>query len=184
MEKTTNDLSILIVEDNPADQLLLEIHLAETNLKIGTITAVPTIASAINLLRKQSYSLIFLDYFLPDSIGLQSFIELSQVNTSIPVIILSGLTDNELPMKAISAGAQDFLIKGEYTVQMLEKAARYSIERKKNLQLNEKNYEQNDIISKATNDIAWDWDLLTNRVKWYGQGLKNYLKRNFYPLIW
>jgi hypothetical protein len=66
----------------------------------------------------------------------------------------------------------------------LEEAVRYSIERKKNLQLVEKNNEQNDIIPKATNDITWDWDLLTNQVKWYGQGLMNYLKRNFYPLIW
>jgi two-component system sensor histidine kinase UhpB len=184
MEQTMNELSILIVEDNPADQLLLEIHLAETNLKIGTITAAPTIASAINLLRKQSYSLIFLDYFLPDSIGLQSFIELSHINTRIPVIILSGLKDSELSIKAINAGAQDFLIKGEYTVQMLEEAVRYSIERKKNLPLVEKSNEQNDLISKATNDITWNWDLLTNQVKWYGQGLMNYLKRNFYPLIW
>jgi len=165
MKQITNDLSILIVEDNPADQLLLEIHLAETNLKIGKITAAPTIASAINLLGKQSYSLIFLDYFLPDSIGLQSFIELSHINTRTPVIILSGLKDSELSIKAISAGAQDFLIKGEYTVQMLEKAARDSIERKKNLQLVEENNEQNDIISKATNDITWNWDLLTNKVK-------------------
>ena len=146
MEQITNNLSILIIEDNPADQLLLEMHLAETNLPIGKITAASTIESAINLLRKQSFSLIFLDFFMPDSNGLQSFIELSHVDTRIPVIILSGLMDTELSIKAISAGAQDFLIKGEYTVQMLEEAARYSIERKKNVELIEEN--SNDMIQR------------------------------------
>ncbi|MEO6719501.1 MAG: response regulator [Ferruginibacter sp.] len=178
MDHPANAISILIIEDNPADQLLLEVHLSETNLHIGEVTTASTIKAAIDLLRKQSFSLIFLDFFLPDSSGLQSFIELSQVNAKIPVIILSGLTDTELSIKAISVGAQDFLIKGEYTVQMLEKAVRYSIERKKNLELIEENNERNDIISKATNDIIWDWDLQTNKVKWYGQGLKNYLPEN------
>jgi len=144
MEQTTNDLSILIVEDNPADQLLLEMHLSETTLTIGEITAASTIESAINLVRKQSFSLIFLDFFLPDNNGLQSFIELSHVNPRIPIIILSGSMDTKLSIKAISAGAQDFLIKGEYTVQMLEKAALHSIECKKNLELVEGNNERND----------------------------------------
>ena len=175
MDHPANAISILVIEDNPADQLLLEVHLSETNLHIAEVTTASTIEAAINLLRKQSFSLIFLDFFLPDSSGLQSFVELSHVDAKVPVIILSGLTDTELSIKAISVGAQDFLIKGEYTVQMLEKAVRYSIERKKNLELIEENNERNDIISKATNDIIWDWDLLTNKVKWYGQGLKNYL---------
>ena len=175
MDQTTSDISILIIEDSPADQLLLELHLSETNLQVGEVVTVSTIEEATVLLRQQTFSLVFLDFFLPDSSGLQSFIELSHVNAKTPVIILSGLNDTELSIKAISVGAQDFLIKGEYTVQMLEKAVRYSIERKKNLELIEENNERHDIISKATNDIIWDWDLLTNKVRWYGQGLKNYL---------
>ena len=76
---------------------------------------------------------------------------------------------------AISLGAQDFLIKGDYTEQSLEKAVRYSIERKKNLEIIEENNERYNTISKATNDIIWDWNLITNKVMWTGQGLKNYL---------
>ena len=178
MDHPTNDISILIIEDNPADQLLLEVHLSETHLDIREVTTVSTIAASLQLLRTQSFSIIFLDFFLPDSSGLQSFIEISKVNPKIPVIILSGLTDTKLSLEAITVGAEDFLIKGEYTVPMLEKAMRYSMERKKNRTLIEENNERYDIVLKATSDIIWDWDLATNKIKWRGQGLKNYLPKD------
>ena len=70
-------------------------------------------------------------------------------------------------------------MKGSFDSQVLEKAARYSIERKKNIELLKENNERYDIISKATNDIIWDWNIITDKVKWIGQGLKNYLPPDF-----
>ena len=169
MDHSPKNISILIIEDNPADAFLLEDNLNSTQLSIDKIVSVDTLKDAGILLQQQDFSLIFLDFFLPDSSGLKSFTELSETNSKIPVILLSGLSDTEIAMNAISLGAQDFLIKGEYTVQSLEKAARYSIERKKNLEIIKETNERYDIISKATNDIIWDWDLITNKVLWTGQ---------------
>ena len=70
------------------------------------------------------------------------------------------------------------MIKGDYTDQFLEKTVRYGIERKKNLEIIEENNERYNTISKATNDILWDWNLITDKVLWTGQGLKNYLPDN------
>ena len=178
MEPEENNISILIIEDNPGDQVLLEAHLGNTHLPISGITIASTIAEAIGYLRQQSFSLIFLDFFLPDSTGLEAYLKISKINSTIPVIILSGLADTALSLKAISLGAQDFIIKGEYDAQSLQKSVWYSIERKKNIELLKENNERYDIISKATNDIIWDWDLVTDKVKWLGQGLKNYLPSN------
>ncbi len=175
MEPLENSISILIIEDNPGDQVLLESHLENTNLSVGQIAIAETIAEGISFLKQKPFSLIFLDFFLPDSNGLESYTELTKINSKVPVIILSGLSDTALSLKAISLGAQDFLIKGEYTRHSLEKAVRYSIERKKNIELLKENNERYDIISKATNDIIWDWDLVNDNVKWIGQGLKNYV---------
>ncbi|MCW3090905.1 MAG: hybrid sensor histidine kinase/response regulator [Ferruginibacter sp.] len=175
MEPLENSISILIIEDNPGDQVLLEAHLENTHLSIAKITMASTIAEGIRYLQQDSFSLIFLDFFLPDSNGLESYTELTKINSKIPVILLSGLSDTALSLKAISLGAQDFLLKGSYDSQSLEKSVWYSIERKKNIELLKENNERYDIISKATNDIIWDWDLLTHKVKWIGQGLKNYL---------
>ena len=178
MKTTENSISVLIIEDNPGDQALLEAHLGNTQLAISGITIASTIAEAVVYLQKQFFSLIFLDFFLPDSNGLASYTELARINSTIPVIILSGLSDTALSLKAITLGAQDFLLKGSYDCQSLEKSVWYSIQRKKNSQLLKQTNERYDIISKATNDIIWDWDMLTNKVTWTGQGLKKYLPIN------
>lgn len=168
MKTTENSISILIIEENAGDQALLEAHLEDTQLSISGITITSTIAEAASYLKKQIFSLIFLDFFLPDSNGLESYTQLAKINSPIPVIILSGLSDTALSSKAISLGAQDFLLKGSYDCQLLEKSVWYSIERKKNIELLKQTNERYVIISKATNDIIWDWDMLTNKVTWIG----------------
>jgi len=178
MDQSQSSISILIIEDNPGDQILLEENLKSTQLLISNIIIVPTLAEAFSLLSQQSFSLIFLDLFLPDSSGLESFTELIKLYSKIPVIISSGFTDTEVAVKAITLGAQDFLIKSDYDNKLLEKTVRYSIERKKNLEIIEENIERHNTISKATNDIIWDWNLVTNKVLWRGIGLKNYLPEN------
>ena len=181
MTHVENSISILVIEDNPGDQLLLESNLADTHLSIAKVTMASTIAEGINYLHNESFSLVFLDFYLPDSNGLESYIELSKINPKIPVIILSGLSDTELSLKAISLGAQDFLLKGLYDRHSLEKAVRYSIERKKNIELLKENNERYDLISKATKDIIWDWDIVTEKIKWLGEGLKKYNHENKEP---
>ncbi len=178
MIQSKNSISILIIEDNPADQVLLSENLKCTQLIISEIKIAATLGEAITLLKQQNFSLIFLDFFLPDSNGMESYTELAKENSKIPVIILSGLSDTDLSLKAIALGAQDFLIKGDYTDQFLEKTVRYSIERKKNSILIEENNERHNTISKATNDIIWDWNLETKKVLWTGQGMENYISDN------
>ena len=140
--KTIKDpLSVLIIEDNPGDQLLLQEDLINTNLSIANIVTVGKLADAFSCLKEQTFSIIFLDLFLPDSSGMESFNQLINFNCKTPVVISSGLTDTEVALKAISSGAQDFLIKGEYSYALLEKVVRYSIERKKNLEVIKKNHQ-------------------------------------------
>ncbi len=178
MELVEKSISILIIEDNPGDQVLLRAHLENTHLPVTDIILASSIGEGIQFLQQQNFSVIFLDFFLPDSTGLDAYLKIAKINATTPVIILSGLSDTALALKAISMGAQDFILKGEYNEQTLEKSVRYSIERKKNIELLKENNERYDIISKATNDIIWDWNLTTNKVKWIGLGLKNYLPLN------
>ena len=130
MNQSNKGYSVLIIEDNPGDQLLLQESLRSTHLIIDQITTADTIAEAMRLLEQHNFSIIFLDLFLPDSSGLETFHQLVKLTSKIPVIISSGLSDTSIAVKAISMGAQDFLIKGDYTNTLLEKAVRYGIERK------------------------------------------------------
>jgi two-component system, NarL family, sensor histidine kinase UhpB len=164
MNQSKKGYSVLIIEDNPGDQLLLEESLKSTSLLIDHITTADTIAEAMSILERHSFSIIFLDLFLPDSSGLETLTQLVKLYSKTPVIISSGLSDTQVAVNAISMGAQDFLIKGEYTSALLEKAVRYSIERKDAEQLiktSEENYRYLFDNNPATIFI---WDLDTFRI--------------------
>ena len=164
MLQEENKISIIIIENNIADQLMLKEYLLGTNLNIGRIETVSSLAQAVLLLKQHSFSLILLDLFLPDSTGLDSYRSLLRINSRVPVIILSGLSDTQVSLKALSLGAQDFLIKGDYNIKILEKTVLYSIERKKNLETIEENVERFNLVSMATHDIVWDWNLKTGEI--------------------
>ncbi|HEB62182.1 MAG TPA: PAS domain S-box protein, partial [Bacteroidetes bacterium] len=126
---------ILLVEDNPGDAHLVELLLSESDLLNCKITHKTTLTEAMTCLEKNDdYAAILLDLSLPDSRG---FITLEKLLAKYPnnnVIVLTGLADKNLGIKAVKTGAQDFLIKGNFDSDTLAKSLRYSIERNKVLQ--------------------------------------------------
>ena len=177
---TSNNITILVIDDNEGDQLILKEELKRTVLSLGEIIMVNTLSQAIALLNQKTFSLIFLDLFLPDSLGLDSFTDLQKVNPVIPVIIFSGLADKNIALKAIGLGAQDYLIKGDHSIELLEKTISYSIERKRNLEIIKANNDRHETFLKVTSDILWDWDIEKNTVSWSGIGISKYLPANTY----
>ena len=83
-------ISILIIEDNPGDQVLLHDNLLATSLSLGEIVMVDTLEEGKDALGAKDFALVFLDLFLPDSKGLDSLSELIKINNKLPVIIYSG----------------------------------------------------------------------------------------------
>lgn len=132
-EETHN--KILLIEDNPGDARLVELLLGESDLLNCKITHKTTLSDGIATLgEKDDFAAILLDLSLPDSRG---FVTLEKLLSKYPnnnVIVLTGLADKSLGIKAVKAGAQDFLIKGAFDADLLAKSLRYSIERNKVLQ--------------------------------------------------
>src|SRR5206468_6538504 len=75
--------------------------------------------------------LILSDLSLPDSEGLETFSRLHARAPKVPIILLSGLNDTTVAVQAVHEGAQDYLIKGQVDGQLLVRAMRYAIERKR-----------------------------------------------------
>ncbi|HET9278998.1 MAG TPA: PAS domain-containing protein, partial [Flavitalea sp.] len=158
--------NILVIEDNPGDFILLKEFLRLTDLPIGNITNADRLEKAFVIVKEHAPDLVFLDLSLPDSDGIETFIALQKKAAHLPIIVLSGVTDLTIALESISLGAQDYLVKGDYTDKLLAKAIQYSIERKRNeLKLFESN-RRYELLSQATNDTIWDWDLKTNLVTW------------------
>lgn len=128
---TSEPLSILIIEDNPADSFLIEQMLSSSGLAIEKIFTSERLDDGIQLMQQHSVDIVLSDLSLPDSFGIETFLKIRRQFMHIPVIILTGLSDSEMALKALKKGAQDYLVKGEFNANFLVKSILYSIERKK-----------------------------------------------------
>lgn len=152
-----------MIEDNTGDQFLLSELLNVSGINIKKRYNATRLDEALEQL-KQPIDIILLDLSLPDSTGIDTFNSLLKHAGKIPVVILSGLADTTLALEAITLGAQDYLIKGNFDEKLLAKTIRYSIERKKNMEALQESIERYNLVSKATNDMVWDWNVVTGEV--------------------
>ena len=125
-----NPISILLVEDNPDDVFLLERMLCKAKTVQFELTHCDLLSSAITLLGTKSFGIILLDLSLPDGKGLDTVVRTHAAVPNIPIVVLSGLGDEELAIRALQEGAQDYLVKGHVDCDLLIRAMRYAIERK------------------------------------------------------
>jgi two-component system, cell cycle sensor histidine kinase and response regulator CckA len=121
-----------LVEDNPGDVLLLHETLSEISLVTFILVNVERLSDALKQLQTEVFDVILLDLALPDSHGLDSFAKMYQQVPLIPIVVLTGMSDETLALKAMQAGAQDYLIKGRVSGgDLLMRSIRYAIERKR-----------------------------------------------------
>ncbi len=121
---------ILLIEDNPGDARLVELLLGESDLLNCKIINKTTLTQGLELLAEgDNFAAILLDLSLPDSRGFETLQKLLGRFPDNNVIVLTGLSDKSMGVKAVKAGAQDYLIKGAFDADSLAKALRYSIER-------------------------------------------------------
>lgn len=120
---------VLVVEDSHSDVSLLEQILKRSPSVRWDLTVVERLQAAIASAREYAYDLVLLDLSLPDSEGLQTVSDFIDAVPDLPVVVLTIANDENLAIKAIARGAQDYLIKGEITPQLLARSLRYSRER-------------------------------------------------------
>ncbi|MGE5679734.1 MAG: PAS domain S-box protein [Bacillota bacterium] len=125
---------ILLIEDNLGDARLFSEYLLDSRGFDYETDHAFTLASALLKLREKEYDVILLDLGLPDSQGLAGLEKIFQKNSSVPVIVLTGLEDESLAVNAVKMGAQDYLVKIQADSHLLVKSIRYAIERKKTQQ--------------------------------------------------
>jgi two-component system, NarL family, sensor histidine kinase UhpB len=106
-------INILMVEDNLGDQFLLSELLNASDINVKNLFAASSLTEALAEF-KQPIDIILLDLSLPDSMGIDTFNTIISNAGKTPVVILSGLTDTRMALDAITLGAQDYLIKGDF----------------------------------------------------------------------
>lgn len=120
---------LLLVEDNKADAYLLVEMLEQADEQQWQIVQAKRLSIALEYLRDPNFSVILLDLSLPDSKGLNTVTQIQSATQDLPIVVLTGTDDQELALQAVALGAQDYLVKGEITKEILVRAIRYAIER-------------------------------------------------------
>jgi two-component sensor histidine kinase len=124
--------NVLLIEDNLGDIVLLKSMLDYTD-DLFEIKIVESFKDSLKILNNYDFDVILLDLGLPDSNGFETFIQVYDHYPQIPIIIITGLEDEELGVRAVNKGAQDYLIKGQIDNKLLHRSIKYAIERQASL---------------------------------------------------
>jgi len=124
------NIRILLVEDNPGDAVIINEMLKEIYPKKFELVHFKRLEDSVQHVNEE-FDIVLLDLNLPDSRGIETFNIMNKNAPKMPIIILTGLLDEELAINIVAEGAQDYLVKGNIDKQLLSRSIKYSIERKR-----------------------------------------------------
>ncbi len=125
-------IKVLLVEDDAIDNQLVKRLLASCSQPVEfTAESVESLSEAIECIGSRDYDIVLLDLGLPDSSGVETVRKVSEINPHIPIIVLTGLHDEETGLLAIENGATDYLMKGPLLENILVRTVLYALERMK-----------------------------------------------------
>lgn len=124
-------LSVLVVEDNAVDAELVRALLQHHAIRRFSVEIVPRLDAALERLLTVPPQVVLLDLTLPDARGLEGLREIRAARPDLPVVILSGTSDEDTAVQAVSEGAQDYLVKGRIDPDLLARSLRYAVERQR-----------------------------------------------------
>ncbi|HZT09226.1 MAG TPA: ATP-binding protein [Chloroflexota bacterium] len=124
----------LLIEDNPGDARLIREMLAELPSRSVEIEHANNLTTGLERIAAGGVDVVLLDLSLPEAQGLDTFHRARAAAPELPVIVLTGLADESLAIRAVHEGAQDYLFKGDVRGDLLFRSIRYAIERKRLLE--------------------------------------------------
>ena len=123
---------ILLIEDDLQDVALIQTFMEKVRHFPAILKRVETLTEGLEYLQQGNLiDLVLLDLSLPDEQGLDTFRQVRAQFPQVPVVVLSGNSDEEVATAAVQEGAQDYLVKGEFDRNLLVRAIRYAIERQR-----------------------------------------------------
>src|SRR6478752_6008852 len=122
--------SVLLVEDDRADAVLVEELIADSGADIRVVWA-PSMEDAERQLTLARPDCVLLDLNLPDANGIKALDQVAKRDHTVPIVVLSGVNYGHFGVSAVAAGAQDYLVKGRVEPDTLYRALLYAVERKR-----------------------------------------------------
>jgi phosphoserine phosphatase RsbU/P len=146
----------LLIEDNPGDARLVRELLRDAGTRLATVDLIRAdrLAHGLERLQQGSIDVVLLDLSLPDSSGLQTFESVHSVAPGVPVVVISGLDDEAVAVRAVHQGAQDYLVKGQLDGGTILRSMRYAIERQRlEVARRELEHQRDEFFSSVSHDL-------------------------------
>ena len=126
----TEHRRVLLVEDDDGDAFLVRELLAEVDPRVQ-LTVAESVDRVVSSGELDRYDCVLLDLNLPGTTGLDGLRAILRADAGAAVCVLTGLDDEHLGTAAVAAGAQDYLVKGKADGEVLVRAIRYAVERRR-----------------------------------------------------
>ncbi|MCI5065488.1 response regulator [bacterium] len=121
-------IRILLVEDDEGDAKLLRRSFAQVKSFRTEILHATRLKTALRELVEEDFDVVLLDLSLPDGDGFEVIDRVKQVDPQVPIVVLTGLNDENSALEAVKRGAHEYLVKGQISSSFLPKVVRYAIE--------------------------------------------------------
>jgi signal transduction histidine kinase/DNA-binding NarL/FixJ family response regulator len=129
MPDDSSQTRVLLVEDNPGDARLMQEYLSEVPHQPFAVTQAGTLREATAAV--SGHDVVLLDLSLPDAHGLETVSRMAEISGGAPIIVLTGNTDQDMALRAMSLGADDYLLKSEITPSLIARTVLYAVERRR-----------------------------------------------------
>jgi two-component system, cell cycle sensor histidine kinase and response regulator CckA len=156
-----NPIRILLVDDDEDEFIITKDLLSEVENERYDIVWIADYEAALNALSQARHDLCLLDYRLGAQDGLELLRETSRREIKTPIILLTGQGDRAIDVEAMKAGAADYLVKGQLSAAILERAIRYALERARNLEILRASEERYRALFHSHPHPMWVHDLST-----------------------
>jgi diguanylate cyclase (GGDEF)-like protein/PAS domain S-box-containing protein len=157
---------VLLVEDNDGDARLVELMLANTFGPDMDLVRARSLEEALTSLDEAPRDCVILDLGLPDASGLEAVQMIKARSPMMAVVVLTGQSDGDMGVRAVAAGAQDYLIKGNAVDETLGRAIRYAVVRKHTEDSLVRSRETLAEAQQIAHLGSWELDLDTDTMTW------------------
>ncbi len=159
-------IEVLLVEDSPADARMIEELLRESGHGRFALARAGRLSTALSQLVSERPQVLVLDLSLPDSNGVATFRRAHAAAPDLPIVVLTGLDDEEVAVQTVAEGASDYIAKNDLSGSLLVRALRYAIERQRSadaLREKERRLAQS---QRQAHLGSWEWSKETGIVTW------------------
>ncbi len=148
-------LSILLIDDDEDDYVIIRDMLSDITQENLDLDWVSTYEEALDVIDNRQHDVCLLDYYLGKHTGLDVLHKALSNGYEAPIIMLTGLGDHRVDVRAMEAGAADYLIKGEINPYLLERSIRYAVQHRRILEaLREREDRFRSLVQNSSDIIA------------------------------